>query len=95
MGIQKRNSIQHSLYDPAVVAAICQCFDLAPPIVTGPSRTVQLDELQPGHVLAENLQTLDGMLILSSGTKITSLLLQRIQNFHDLKSISNIILVCP
>jgi len=81
-------------YDPAVVNAACQCFDVAVPAPAKPGRTVKIPEVEVDQILAEDLYTRDGILVLATGNRITPMLLECIRNCAALNSIPDAIQIC-
>lgn len=81
-------------YDLKVLAAVSRWCDIA---ISAPSRgkpeSVRINQLQAGHVLAENLRTRDGLMIVATNTTLTPMLLVKLNNFHALKTISDTLLV--
>jgi len=77
-------------YDLKVLAAVSRWCDVA---ISAPSRkepqVVRINLLQPGYVLAENLRTRDGLMIVAANTTLTATLLVKLNNFHTLKSIGD------
>lgn len=71
-------------YDPEVLDAMCRSFELGPQNATAPQtsgKAVQAIELRPGHMLLSDIKTLDDVLIVTAGNRITPLLLERLKNF--------------
>ena len=87
---------QHrSHYDPEVLAAAVHCFGGAANAGEEgtENRAVLLAELTVGQVLAADVETVDGMLIVPAGQAVTGTLLGRLQNFATLSGIRQPILV--
>lgn len=77
-------------YDPRVLEAVNGAFATVPEVPqTGNStaRAVTFTNLRVGHVLVSDLETKDGVLIISAGNRITPPLLQRLRNFAALSGI--------
>jgi response regulator RpfG family c-di-GMP phosphodiesterase len=77
-------------YDPRMLGAIGSAFH--PKSVDGDGlrgepRAVTFTNLRVGHVLTSDLETKDGVLIISAGNRITPPLLQRLRNFATLSGI--------
>jgi len=77
-------------YDPRVLDSAFACFDVylhksatSQPII----RSHPLRDLSVGQVLAANVETLEGILVVSAGTELTSMVLQRLRNFAELNPI--------
>ena len=83
-------------YDPAVLDAAFACFDVylaSPASAETTSQALRLADLRAGHVLLSNVETSEGMLIVTSGTEITAVLLQKLHNFGALSGIKEPIYV--
>jgi response regulator RpfG family c-di-GMP phosphodiesterase len=76
-------------YDPQVLQAIAARFDifLSQPTEAGEPKYISFRDLQVGHVLLGDVKTSEGTLLMTSGNKISSLLLQKLRNFADLSGI--------
>jgi response regulator RpfG family c-di-GMP phosphodiesterase len=81
-------------YDPKVLAAVSRWCDVAlgTPVRTKP-QSVRIDELRIGQVLAQDLRTPEGLLIISANTKLTAMLLVKVLNFCTLNTIDHTFLV--
>lgn len=66
-------------YAPAVLAALQAVIGAGPHVMI---KELPLAGLYPGMMLAEDLQRVDGMLILTRGVEITLSLIERIRNFR-------------
>ncbi len=78
---------QVGTYDLRVLDSAFACFNVY--LQTSSSgqaviRPCALRDLSVGHVLAANVVTFDGILVVSAGTELTSLVLQRLRNFAEL-----------
>lgn len=78
---------QPGVYDPRVLDSAFACFDVyhrkadrAQPLI----RPHSLRDLSVGQVLAANVETTGGILVVSAGTELTSIVLQRLRNFAEL-----------
>ncbi len=83
-------------YDPRVLDAAFACFDVYlthATSATSSGRPIGFNELQPGHVLISNIETSDGMMIVTAGNKISPLLLQKLRNFAAISGIKEPIYV--
>ena len=83
-------------YDPEILKTLDAC--LAPESGESangkkPPMTVSFSNLRVGHVLASDLKTMDGILIVGAGNEITPPLMQRLRNFSSLSGIKEPILV--
>ena len=59
----------------------------------GSGHSIGFKELQAGHVLISNIETSDGMMIVTAGNKISPLLLQKLRNFAAISGIKEPIYV--
>jgi response regulator RpfG family c-di-GMP phosphodiesterase len=78
-------------YDPRVLSAVGACFDVCPTPTAPASAPAQpsgapitVKEIKPGQVLARDVETIDGMMIVAADTALTPLMLQRLRNFAQL-----------
>jgi response regulator RpfG family c-di-GMP phosphodiesterase len=81
---------QAGLYDPRVMDAAFACFDVylqQSALAAAPARQIAFKELQPGHTLSRDVKTTDGTLILTTGTKISPAMLEKLRNFAHLSGI--------
>lgn len=84
------------VYDPQVLEAVAACFDIyLDKVETETSRreSVRISELKVSSILAEDITTLEGALIVPSGTQITPPLLQKLRNFAELAELKEPIIV--
>ena len=84
------------LYDPRVLDAAFACFDVYLPHATSvksSGHSIGFKDLQTGHVLISNIETSDGMMIVTAGNKISPLLLQKLRNFAAISGIKEPIYV--
>jgi len=73
---------QAKRYDPAILAAARSCLiEAEPPPLEIPSVTIPLKSLVPGHVLAEDIQTVEGKILLTAGQQMTDVLMERLHNY--------------
>ena len=78
---------QKGCYDPQVMAAVSQLFELenTTSTTTHPSSlALAVPELHAGHVLTADIRTIQDVLIVAAGTRITPLILERLRNFAAL-----------
>ncbi|MEO8425837.1 MAG: HD domain-containing phosphohydrolase [Verrucomicrobiota bacterium] len=83
-------------YDPRVLDAAFACFDVYLPQATSAKssgRSIGFKELQAGHILISNIETSEGMMIVTAGNKISPLLLQKLRNFAAISGIKEPIYV--
>jgi response regulator RpfG family c-di-GMP phosphodiesterase len=85
---------QAGRYDPQILAAARRCLaedeQTAPET---PSVSIPLGKLAPGHVLAEDIRTTDGKVLLTAGRRLTDVLLERLHNYAAVISIQEPICV--
>lgn len=85
-------------YDPEILEAIATCFKIKlAPICEDGKKSVPLAfaTLRVGHVLVSDIETKDGVLIVSKGNSITPALIHRLRNFSSLSGIREPIFVEP
>ncbi len=74
-------------YDPQVLEAIAACFDIYLETPTeldlSENAAVQVAELTVGNILAEDVFTKDGTLVVVADTAISAALLQKLRNFNE------------
>jgi len=71
------------LYDPQVLEAVAASFDLC--IVDHPEpKRIAFADLRVGHVLASDIVTEDGTLVVSSGAQISQALMTKLHNFSEI-----------
>jgi len=84
-------------YDPRVLEAVFACVEIWPasaaPAKPLQVRCLSVTDLQVGHVLNKNIETPDGILIVSAGTILTAMMLQKLRNFAQLGSLKQSIFV--
>ncbi len=82
-------------YDPSLLGAVRHYYGVtaAGDDTPHPSISVDILDLAPGMVLRSNIETCDGMLILSTGHQLTEMTLEKIQNFNRLSGIKQPIFV--
>jgi response regulator RpfG family c-di-GMP phosphodiesterase len=85
-------------YDQQVLDAIADCFRLrSDQPINAATLPVSLNfpDLRVGHLLASDIVTRDGVLIIAAGNRITPPLIQRLRNFATLSGIKEPIFVEP
>lgn len=84
-----------SWYDPEVLATVVRCFGRS--TVAGQSRleghAIMLKEVAVGQVLAADVETVHGMLIVAAGQTVTEPLLRRLHNFASLTGVKEPLLI--
>lgn len=71
-----------SEFDPAVVDAFESLYAAAPPKPTAVTVGLRTEELRPGHTLAQNFMSPEGVLLLSAGHELNDDLIERIRSFE-------------
>jgi hypothetical protein len=76
-------------YDPKVLDAMAKCFDTHLPKTSATTRTLllRIRDLEPGHVLASDLTTLGGILIVPAGQRLTSIIIEKVRNFDKVSGV--------
>lgn len=74
-------------YDPKVLEAVAACFDIYLDKQENGHKAISFAELTVSHILAADLTTTDGTLLVTKGTKISQPLLQKLRNFAELNGI--------
>jgi response regulator RpfG family c-di-GMP phosphodiesterase len=83
-------------FDPKVLEAVAACFDIyldKAEAETTRMESVRVTELTVGSVLAEDITTTEGALIVPSGTQVTPPLLQKLRNFAELSTLKEPIVI--
>lgn len=80
---------QDGIYDPAVLDVLERYFELAADAPPRPAvrRSVGFDLLQAGQVLAADLNTRDGVMVIGAGTRVTPLIMERLRNFASVSGL--------
>jgi response regulator RpfG family c-di-GMP phosphodiesterase len=87
-GMSQRPSVQATIsamqadpgaYDPRVLAALVACHDV--PVVQGPPREIDVEDLAPGMVVFDDVYTTDDVLLISRGTVVNDPLILRLENY--------------
>ena len=79
---------QAKRYDPVVLAAARLCLiEADPPAPELPSVAIPFKSLAIGHVLAGDIQTVEGKVLLTAGRQITDVLLERLHNYAAIAEI--------
>ncbi|MBL9136362.1 MAG: response regulator [Verrucomicrobiales bacterium] len=76
-------------YDPKVLEALAKCFDTHLPKTPATTRTLllRIRDLEPGHILASDLTTLGGILIVPAGQRLTTIIIEKIRNFDKVSGV--------
>ena len=79
---------QGKRYDPEIFALARQHLIVAAPAAPeAPVVTISLKALTPGHVLAEDIRTTEGKVLLTAGRRLTDVLLERLHNYAAIADI--------
>jgi response regulator RpfG family c-di-GMP phosphodiesterase len=81
----------NSAFDPEAVAAFLRTLPKA--VVPGKQREVLLTELRPGMVLAQGIYTVNGILLIPDGQRLTAPYIDKVLNHHRINPISQSLLV--
>lgn len=87
---------RHGWYDPHVLAAAYKCFDVCLPEPSTPLSedvSARLKDIHPGHLLLEDVRTIDGLMIVKAHTVVSLPLLERLRNFGATAGVKEPILV--
>jgi len=69
-------------YDPQILAHARQSLtEDKPAVPASPSFPMALSKLVPGHILAEDLCSADGKVLLAAGKQLTGVLLEKLRNY--------------
>lgn len=87
---------RHGWYDPEILDAAGACFHIA--LANGqasakPPLALPFTALRVGHMLASDIETKDGTMIVGGGNRLTPALLHRLRNFSALSGIKEPIYV--
>ena len=80
---------QSKRYDPAILAAARRCFaDDTPAPPKAASVPTSLHSLCAGQVLAEDVRTADGTVLLAAGRRLSDVLLEKLRNHAALSAVA-------
>lgn len=84
-------------YDPRVLDATFACFDIYLPETSAKSQgqAIAAKDLQPGHVVLADVQTVSGKTLVLARSRITPVLLARIANFSRVSPIQEPVYIEP
>ncbi|MBL9210695.1 MAG: response regulator [Opitutaceae bacterium] len=71
-------------YDPDILEAVSSCYHVSDPAVGAPldsEHEVTLAGLCVGHLLVANIETIEGVMLVSAGTVVTPVILEKLRNF--------------
>jgi hypothetical protein len=91
----QRMQEQTGTYDPDALATVSGGFDIrmgSPPENRLPPRPMRIEDLRTGHVLAQDMRTSDGSLIVAAETQLSPTLLEKLMNFKTLGTIDSTVL---
>ncbi len=78
------------VYDPEVLAVVSRYFELEATANSdgqhGP-RAIGVEDLHPGQVLTADIRTVQDVMIVAVGTRITPLIIERLRNFASLEGL--------
>lgn len=77
-------------YDPRVLDTASVRFDSDVPKTSSAARTAQavnVHDLSPGQVFSSNVYTMDGVMVVKGGTRVTPMLVERLRNFARLQGL--------
>jgi hypothetical protein len=66
-------------YDPQVLEALGDLHSV--PEVQGPPREIDINDLEPGMVIFDDVLTTEDVLLISHGTEVTEPLILRLENY--------------
>ncbi|MGB5276141.1 MAG: HD domain-containing phosphohydrolase [Gammaproteobacteria bacterium] len=83
-----RMAAQDGIYDPVLLRTAAKVLGegVSEGVTTSPVE-VMLNGLQPGQVLAANIETTQGQLLFSAGQKITAATVARLHNYHQITKV--------
>jgi len=80
-----------SRFDPEAVRAFLRTLPKA--VVPGKQREILLSDLRPGMVLAQGIYTINGILLIPDGQRLTATYIDKLLNHHRINPISQSLLV--
>ncbi|HMJ92008.1 MAG TPA: hypothetical protein VK530_19460 [Candidatus Acidoferrum sp.] len=83
-------------FDADIVRRVTKCFDISLPSIAVESPaplSTRIEDLHFGHVLCADVQTTESVLLLVAGPTLSPMLVERLRNFHALKTIPNTVFV--
>ncbi len=82
-------------YDPEILSAAAPWCEAEPAeeSAAAPAREARIQELRAGQILAQDVLSPDGLLLMAAGSKLTGMLLAKLHNFRRLQLISATLLV--
>lgn len=100
-GIVKRKAyetmhLRKGLYDPALLEKVFLCFpDFLSNALSAsqPVLNVHVAGLKPGQIVVSDINTRSGMTLLSAGSHLTEMIIQRLKNYSSLGDVNEPVLV--
>jgi len=99
-GLSKRNAWEKmqtlaGWYDPEILLAASIWCDVAPAESSAeqPPLEVDIEDLKAGHILNQDVVSTEGLFLLAAGTKLTGILVSKLQNFRRLQTVGRTLLV--
>jgi len=81
-------AVQDGTYDPVMLQTAKKVLAKGGNTgITSVPVEVILNGLQPGHVLAASIETMEGQLLFSAGQKVTAAILERLLNYHRITKV--------
>lgn len=81
---------REGIYDPRLLE---MCFECLQEVIAGavgsdePMLTLSIDELAPGQIIAEDIQTIGGLLVVGHGSHLTATMVERLRNLVEIGEI--------
>ena len=88
---ERISSGANSAFDPEAVTAFLR--SLPKVVVPGKQREISLSDLRPGMVLAQGIYTINGLLIVPDGQRMTAPYIDKLQNHNRISPIAQSLLV--
>jgi response regulator RpfG family c-di-GMP phosphodiesterase len=85
--------LKTGVYDPKVLDAVASSFDLYLGAEQAEIKNIPLSELKAGDVLASDILTKDGTLVVGCGAQISGALLRKLQNFREVVGLQEPLMV--
>ena len=85
--------LKTGVYDPKVLDAVASSFDLYLGAEQAEIKSIPLSELKAGDVLASDILTKDGTLVVGCGAQISGALLRKLQNFREVVGLKEPLMV--
>lgn len=85
--------LKTGVYDPKVLDAVASSFDLYLGAEQAEIKSIPFSELKAGDVLASDILTKDGTLVVGCGAQISGALLRKLQNFREVVGLKEPLMV--